>query len=146
MLDQQQDQHVKHCKTTETQYSIIIYKVVSKLASLIRPQEKDYHHQLVCISHQLHPNSLYGMHLFGDTKNVFFRTSKLLLFCISLSCVDVMLYFPFFSKYLSLLPPAFHNFHTLLRHILSDLFIPPLSLFSSCTFLCPPTSYLCSRK
>ena len=57
------------------------------------------------------------MHLFGDTKVVFFivfNISKLLLFCISLSFVDSMFYaFCLESKYLSLLPPGVHNFHSL---------------------------------
>ena len=133
MLDQQHDQHVEDFETMETQYSTNVHNVVSMLASLMRHQMKDYHHHLYAfLSDYI---LIFCMHLFGDTKDVFFivfNTSKPLLFCISLSGVDGMSCFKFCIQYLSLLPPAFHNFHNLL---FSDISLLTFSFHHHVCFL-----------
>ena len=83
---------------------------------------------------------IFYMHLFGSMKDVFFidfNTSKLLLFCISVSCVGSMLCLPFCIKYLSLLPPTLHNFHNLL---FSDLSLLTFSFHHHACFLHMPFS------
>ena len=136
-------------ETTETQYSANIHNGVSMLSSLMRHQVKNYHHHLVYILSDY--ILIFCTHLFGDRKYVFFivfNTGKLLLFCICLSCVDRMLYFLlciqifiFGPTHLPQLPQS-----SLLRCNLTDLFIVPPRLFSSYAFLCPATSFLCSRE
>ena len=93
----------------------------------------------------------FCMHLLGDMKDVsfnVFNNSKLLLFCISLTCVDSMSCFPFCIQIFIFAPnclpqPSTYSLH---RYILTDLFIPPLFLSSLYAFLCPPASLLCSRE
>ena len=77
-----------------------------------------YLHHLVCISDQLHPDFLYAFVWWHKNVSfIVFSTSKLLLFCISLSCVDGMLCFPFCIQIFIFLPLNFHNFHNLSSQI-----------------------------
>ena len=140
------DQHVEDFKTTEAQYSTIVYNNVFMLVSLMHHQGKDFHLYLVYISLQLHSDLLYALiwwlkrySLLSLTLANFFFSPFLL--AVWTACHALL----FASKYLSLLS-RLHPQFSLLRYILTDLFIPPPSLFFQYGFLCPPTSLLCSRK
>ena len=130
-------------------YDFVVHNVISMLAFLMRDLVKDYHHHLVYISFRLHLDFMYA---FVRRRErcffVVFNTSKLLLFCISLSCVDGMSCFPFciqiFVFTTTRLPQLPQS--SLLGYIDTDLFILPPLLFSPYAFLFPPTSLLCSRE
>ena len=149
MLDQQQDQHLEDFETTETQYSTMFIMLFpcQLLCCVIKGKIA------ITMSYAFLSNYIliFCMHLFGNTKVVFFivfNTSKLLLFCISLSCVDGMLCFPFtiqiFIFATTCLPQLPQSF--LLRYVLTDLFIPPPSLFSQYAFVHPQVFSVAKSK
>ena len=110
------------------------------LASLMFHQVKDYHHLLVYISLRLHPDFLYALVWRHIVFFIVFNTSNLLLFCISLSCVDGISCFPFhiqiFIFATARLPQLLQS--SFLRYILTDLFIPPPHLFLHMPFFVDP--------
>ena len=80
---------------------------------------------------------IFCTHLFGNTKDVFFivfNTSKLLLFWISFSCVDGIFCFPFCFQIFIFAPTSLSQ-SSLLRYIVTDLFIPPICLLSLYAFI-----------
>ena len=136
MPEQQQDQHMIDSDITKAQYSTIIHNEFPMLASLMRHHVTDYCHHLVYISLRLH--LVFCTH-FGDAKVdsfIVFNISKLLLFCISLSCVDGTLCFTFWIQTFifatTRLPQLTQS--SLLRYILTKLSISPSRLLSACAF------------
>ena len=89
------------------------------------------------------------MHLFGNSKDVFFIVfNKLLFFYISLSCVDSMLCFLFCIQIFIFAPTRLPQLpqSSLLRYILTDRFIPPPPFFSPYVFVHPQVFSVAESK